>query len=113
VLRRELLPALAGAMGEPDALAPVHALVERALDDGWVVGYRDVHGLAGTAPDARAAARSLMAVRVERSRTPAATAVDELRRATFFTARDVVRGDDRRTALRAYAGTVAGLQRVW
>ncbi|HXE46243.1 MAG TPA: glycosyltransferase [Conexibacter sp.] len=113
VLRRELLPALGGQAGERDALAPVHALVEHALDDGWVVGYRDVHGLAGAAPDARAGARSLMAVRVARSRTPAATAVEELRRATFFAARDLVRGADRRTALRSYAGTVAGLQRVW
>ncbi len=52
VLRRELLPALAVEHAAIGVMAPVLALVRDALEGGWVVGFRDVHGLAAPRPGA-------------------------------------------------------------
>ncbi len=105
VVRRELLGDAAGA----DPLAAVHALVEQALDAGWVVGYRDVHGLAGSGPTQFAGARALAGVRVARSRDPREAALAELRRSTLLAAWHLLRRRDRRAALAGCAGTLSGL----
>ena len=109
VLRRELIPLLAAEAAGGGLLAPVHGFVEQLLDSGWVVGYRDVHGLAGEGPSRFDGARALAEVRMRRSRRPGATALDELRRTTLVTAWHVARGDDRRAAAETYAGALAGL----
>jgi glycosyltransferase involved in cell wall biosynthesis len=115
VLRRELLPALAIELAGVDPVAPLLALVQDALQGGWVVGFRDVHGLAGAAPRDFDAARAASVLRLRGSRTPVATAAVELRRATLIAAWRVARGRGRRTAAEAYAGTLAGLAspRAW
>lgn len=113
ILRRELLDASAGELGALDPLVRLHALVERALDEGWVVGYRDVHGLTGEGPGNYAGARALAAVKVLRARVPVSAVNAELRRTTFVVARELARGDDRGGAMRSYAGTLVGLQRIW
>ncbi|HYV15667.1 MAG TPA: glycosyltransferase [Conexibacter sp.] len=109
VVRRELLPLLSAEATASDLLSAVHAFVEQALDAGWVVGYRDVHGLTGAGPSRAAGARALATVRMRRSRRPGATALGELRRTTLVTARHVVRGGDRRAAAQTFAGALTGL----
>jgi len=113
VVRRAALPLLADALVEGDPLATLHGLVERLLDDGGVVGYRDVHGLAGTGPRRFDGARALAAVRVLRSRAPLAAGAAEARRAAFLCARDAARGVRRRAAVASFAGTLTGLQQAW
>jgi GT2 family glycosyltransferase len=110
VVRRELL-ALDAAGAEQGGLAPVLALVEQLLDAGWTIGYRDVHGLAGTGPSRFDGARSHAAVRMQRGRRSRATAVAELRRTTLVAAWHLARRRDRRAALQTYAGALAGLLR--
>jgi hypothetical protein len=109
VFRRELLPAL--AIDHPDLglLAPILALVEDALEGGWVVGYRDVHGLSGEGVRRFEGARALTAVRIGSSMAPAVTAWAELRRTTMLTLRHLIRRENRRTAVETYAGALVGL----
>jgi GT2 family glycosyltransferase len=109
VLRRELLPALALDAAKYGPLGPVMALVEDALEGGWILGYRDVHGLAGQGPGLLQGARAQTAVRMRNSRAPRATACAELRRTTLLAAWRLARGRDPRSAATVLAGALAGL----
>jgi GT2 family glycosyltransferase len=108
IFRRELLPALAVDSAELGILAPILALVEDALEDGWVVGYRDVHGLSGAGVRRFDGARALTAVRIKRSPRRATAARAELRASTALVFRQLMRREQRRAAAEAYAGAMAG-----
>jgi hypothetical protein len=109
IFRRELLPALAVDSAGLGILAPILALVENALEEGWVVGYRDVHGLSGAGVRRFDGARALTAVRIERSPSSAIAARAELRNSTALAFQQLIRHEQRRAAAEAYAGAVAGL----
>ncbi|HEX5146152.1 MAG TPA: glycosyltransferase, partial [Conexibacter sp.] len=106
-VRRELLASLGAHVPGGDLLTQLLAFVERLLGSGAVVAYRDVHGLAGAGPGAFAGARALASARTLEARGPAASA--ELRRATLTAAWHLVRRQERRPALAAYAGAVSGV----
>jgi GT2 family glycosyltransferase len=109
VLRRELLPALVPGLARYGMLAPAIALAEDALEGGWVVGYRDVHGLSGAGARSFEGGRARAALRVRRSRAPVAAVCAELRLSTILAAWHFVRRRERRMAAEAYAGVLAGL----
>lgn len=110
VLRSELLPWLDPEQAACGLLGPLLALVQDALEEGWVIGYRDVHGLSGEGQRRLDAARAFTTLRMHRSAARAATAGGELRRATLLAAWHFAkRREGRRVAAEDYAGALLGL----